>query len=57
VKRKFPTLSLSELEAKLLEAAGSLEAGRGTDGEDVFARLRKRFNARSKAGEGIKAKR
>jgi antitoxin ParD1/3/4 len=35
--------SLAELEAKLLEAAASLDAGKGVDGEKVFARLRKRI--------------
>jgi antitoxin ParD1/3/4 len=38
--------SLAELEAKLLESAESLDAGRGVDGEEVFARLRKRIKAR-----------
>lgn len=38
--------SLPELEARLLEAAESLDAGKGVDGEDVFARLRKRTKTR-----------
>jgi antitoxin ParD1/3/4 len=38
--------SLPELEAKLLAAAASLDAGRGEDGEQVFARLRQRIKAR-----------
>jgi antitoxin ParD1/3/4 len=38
--------SLPELEAKLLKAAESLDAGRGVDGEEVFARLRQRSKAR-----------
>jgi antitoxin ParD1/3/4 len=38
--------SLPELEAKLLKAAASLDAGRGADGEQVFARLRQRSKAR-----------
>lgn len=38
--------SLAELETKLLQAAASLDAGRGADGEEVFARLRKRTKAR-----------
>ena len=38
--------SLPELEAKLLKAAESLDAGRGVDGEQVFARLRQRSKAR-----------
>jgi antitoxin ParD1/3/4 len=32
-----------ELEAQLVEAVGSLEAGRGVNGEAVFRRLRKRI--------------
>jgi antitoxin ParD1/3/4 len=38
--------SLAELETKLLQAAASLDAGRGADGEEVFARRRKRTKAR-----------
>ena len=38
--------SLPELEAKLLKAAESLDAGRGVDGEQVFSRLRQRSKAR-----------
>jgi antitoxin ParD1/3/4 len=38
--------SLPELEAKLLKAAESLDAGRGVDGEQVFARLRHRSKSR-----------
>jgi antitoxin ParD1/3/4 len=38
--------SLPELEAKLLKAAESLDAGKGVDGEQVFARLRQRSKAR-----------
>jgi AbrB family looped-hinge helix DNA binding protein len=38
--------SLPELEAKLLAAAESLDAGKSADGEEVFARLRKRIKAR-----------
>lgn len=38
--------SLPELEAKLLAAAKSLDAGKGADGEQVFARLRQRINTR-----------
>ncbi|HXP61353.1 MAG TPA: type II toxin-antitoxin system ParD family antitoxin [Dongiaceae bacterium] len=37
--------SLAELEAKLVKAAESLDAGRGVDGEEVFARLRQRSKA------------
>jgi AbrB family looped-hinge helix DNA binding protein len=38
--------SLPELEARLLAAAESLDAGKGEDGKAVFARLRKRIKAR-----------
>jgi len=38
--------SLPELEAKLLKAAESLDAGRGVDGEAAFARLRQRSKSR-----------
>ena len=38
--------SLPELEAKLLKAAESLDAGKGVDGEEVFARFRKRSKIR-----------
>jgi hypothetical protein len=38
----------SELEANLLEAAKSLDAGRRVDGEEAFARLRQRSKARRK---------
>ncbi|MGA2659025.1 MAG: type II toxin-antitoxin system ParD family antitoxin [Verrucomicrobiota bacterium] len=42
--------SLPELEAKLLKAAESLDAGKGVDGEQVFARLRQRSKARRRDG-------
>lgn len=38
--------SLAELEAKLLKAGDSLDAGRGVDGEAVLARLRQRSKVR-----------
>ena len=38
--------SLPELEAKLLAAAESLDAGKGENGKAVFARLRKRIKTR-----------
>jgi antitoxin ParD1/3/4 len=38
--------SLSELETKMLRAAESLDAGKGLDGEEVFARLRQRIKTR-----------
>jgi len=38
--------SLPELEAKLLQAAESLDAGKGVDGEEVFARLCQKIKAR-----------
>jgi UDP-N-acetylmuramoyl-tripeptide--D-alanyl-D-alanine ligase len=37
---------LDELEGKLLEAAKSLDAGKGVDGEAAFKRLRQRAKAR-----------
>ncbi len=43
--KKISVGSLPELEAKLLQAAASLDAGKGVDGEEVFARLRKRGKA------------
>ena len=46
--QRISVRSLPELEAKLLEAAQSLGAGRGLDGEEVFARLRKRLHGRGK---------
>lgn len=38
--------SLPELEAKLLAAAESLDAGKGVDADEVFRRLRERTKAR-----------
>jgi len=38
--------SLPELEAKLLKAAESIDAGKGVDADQVFARLRNRSRAR-----------
>jgi antitoxin ParD1/3/4 len=46
--KRIAVSSLAELEGKLLEAAESLDAGKGVDGERVFARLRKRIQARRK---------
>jgi hypothetical protein len=40
--------SLPELEAKLLKAAESLDAGCGVDGEQVFTRLRQRSKIRGR---------
>ena len=40
--------SAAELQAKLLQAAESLNAGRGVNSEEVFARLRSRSQARRK---------
>jgi len=40
--------SAAELQAKLLQAAKSLNAGRGVKSEEVFARLRSRSQARRK---------
>ena len=44
--KRISARSLPELEAKLLAAAESLDAGKGVDREEVFARLRKRIKAR-----------
>jgi len=35
--------TLDELETQLVQAVGSLESGRGVNGETVFRRLRKRI--------------
>ena len=48
--KRVSVSSLAELEAKLLKAAASLDAGKGVDGEEVFARLRQRSEARRKNG-------
>ena len=42
--------SRAELETRLIQAADSLNAGRGVDGDKVFARLRQRSQARRKNG-------
>jgi antitoxin ParD1/3/4 len=44
--KRISVRSLPELEAKLLQAAESLDAGRGINGEEAFSRLRKRIKAR-----------
>ena len=44
--KQISVSSLPELEAKLLKAAESLDAGRGVDGKQVFARLRQRSKSR-----------
>jgi antitoxin ParD1/3/4 len=44
--KRISVNSLAELEAKLLKAAASLDAGRGVDGEQVFARLCQRSKSR-----------
>jgi antitoxin ParD1/3/4 len=48
--KKISVGSFAELEASLLEAAKSLDAGRKVDGEEVFARLRERSKARRQNG-------
>jgi antitoxin ParD1/3/4 len=45
--KRVSVKSLPELEAKLLEAAESLDAGEGVDGEVVFQRLRQQRTRRS----------
>jgi antitoxin ParD1/3/4 len=47
--KQISVSSLPELEAKLLKAAESLDAGRGVDEEQVFARLRQRSKQRDAA--------
>jgi antitoxin ParD1/3/4 len=42
--------TLVELEALMLKAAASLDAGRGVDGKEVFARLRQRSKSRRENG-------
>ena len=44
--KQISVSSLPELEAKLLKAAESLDAGRGVDGKQVFERLRQRSKSR-----------
>ncbi len=44
--KRISVSSLAELETRLVEAAESLDAGRGADGEQVFARLRQRSKTR-----------
>ena len=46
--KRISVHSLPELEARLRQAAGSLDSGHGQDGEKVFARLRRRGVARRK---------
>jgi hypothetical protein len=42
-RRKGLPATLDELETQLMQAVGSLDAGRGVNGETVFRRLRKRI--------------
>jgi hypothetical protein len=44
--KKISARSPAELEARLLEAAKSLDAGKGVDAEEAFARLRQRRKPR-----------
>jgi antitoxin ParD1/3/4 len=44
--KRISVRSLAELEAKLLEAAESLNAGKGVEEEKAFDRLRKRISTR-----------
>lgn len=46
ILRTLSVGSLAELEARLLEAVSSLDAGKRVDGEQAFARLRQRSKAR-----------
>lgn len=47
-QKRLPEVPVTrqELEDELLKAAESLDAGRGTDGEEAFARLRQHSKAR-----------
>jgi len=40
--KRISVSSLAELEAKLVTAAESLDAGKGVNGEEAFARLRRK---------------
>ena len=40
---RLPPATLEELEAQLIQAVESLDAGKGADGGEVFRRLRKRM--------------
>ena len=44
--KKISVSSLAELEAKLVNAANSLDTGKGVNAEEVVARLRQRSKAR-----------
>jgi len=48
--KKLSVRSLAELETRLMEAAESLDAGRGVESEAVFGRLRQRSKARRQNG-------
>lgn len=48
--KRISVSSLAELEGKLLEAAQSLDAGKGVEGEKAFARLRARSKAKRNHG-------
>ena len=48
--KRISVSSMAELEGKLMEAAKSLDAGKGVDGEQAFARLRAR--GKTKRGHG-----
>ena len=48
--KRISVESLPQLEAKLLRAAESLDAGHGADGQEAFARLRGRARARHQIG-------
>jgi antitoxin ParD1/3/4 len=48
--KRISVQSLPELEAKLLQAAASLEAGKGVNADEAFARLRQRSKERRRNG-------
>jgi len=48
--KKISVASFAELEATLVEAATSLDAGKGVDAAEEFARLRQRSKVRRRKG-------
>ena len=48
--KRLSVASMAELEGKLMEAAKSLDAGNGVDGEEAFARLRARSKTKCSNG-------
>ena len=48
--KRISVSSMAELESKLMEAAKSLDAGKGVDGEKAFTRLRARSKTKRDNG-------